>query len=374
MRRPQKRRRPHPWRKPPSRAPDPPGGKRWAWDFSPLGPDVASSSSLALDGQDPRRPWPPYDRLRARRSTALPAGQPMREIRLTLDGDMERYVWLMNNKPLSERDDILIRRGESLRLILINRTMMHHPMHLHGHFFRVVNGQGDRAPLKHTVDVAPMSTTVIEFAADQPGDWFFHCHLLYHMMAGMARLVHYQDFAPPPAVAAIRPGLYQETWYPRVEASLLSNMSEGLLRLSDTRHLLTATWEAGWQRVSRTEWESVVTWDYSLDRFKSLFLGGDLLGEGGDLDKTRAVAGLRYLLPLNLESRAWLDSDLGGRLALEKKWALTPRLSLLGEVEYDTHTRWEGSAGLAYMLTGNFSLAGGWHSEYGWGAGLQVEF
>ena len=115
----------------------------------------------------------------------------MREVRLTLDGDMERYVWFLNNKALSESDDILVREGEVVRFILINRTMMHHPMHLHGHFFRVVNGQGDRSPLKHTVDVAPMSTTVIEFDADERGDWFFHCHLLYHMKNGMARVVHY---------------------------------------------------------------------------------------------------------------------------------------------------------------------------------------
>jgi hypothetical protein len=55
--------------------------------------------------------------------------------------------------------------------------MMHHPMHLHGHFFRVINGHGEYSPLKHTVDVAPMSTTVIEFYGDEVGDWFFHCRL-----------------------------------------------------------------------------------------------------------------------------------------------------------------------------------------------------
>ena len=79
---------------------------------------------------------------------------------------------------------------------MINRTMMHHPMHLHGLFFRVINGRGNRAPLKHTVDVAPMTTTVLKFMADEPGDWFFHCHLLYHMMSGMARVVEYESFNP----------------------------------------------------------------------------------------------------------------------------------------------------------------------------------
>ena len=150
-----------------------------ASDFSWMGADASSASELALDGMDARRPRPPYALLRAAQSTARDPARPVREIRLTLDGEMERYVWFLNNTALSERDDILVREGKIVRFILINRTMMHHPMHLHGHFFRVVNGQGDRSPLKHTVDVSPTSTTVIEFDAVERGDWFFHCHLLY---------------------------------------------------------------------------------------------------------------------------------------------------------------------------------------------------
>ena len=86
---------------------------------------------------DSRRPWPPYDQLRATEPTAFSEGKPVREIRLTLDGDMDRFVWFINNKPLAESDVICIRQGEVVRFIMINRTMMHHPMHLHGHFFRV---------------------------------------------------------------------------------------------------------------------------------------------------------------------------------------------------------------------------------------------
>lgn len=142
---------------------------------------------------DASRPWAPYAQLRATRSTALSAGKSVREIRLTLDGDMERYVWFLNNTALSESESIRIRKDEVVRFIMINRTMMHNPMHLHGHFFRVMNGEDEFAPLKHTVDVEPMSTTVIEFEANELGDWFFHCHLLYHMKAGMARVVHYEE-------------------------------------------------------------------------------------------------------------------------------------------------------------------------------------
>ncbi|MFH2124985.1 MAG: multicopper oxidase domain-containing protein [Pseudomonadota bacterium] len=352
----------------------PPSGTRWAYQFAPLAGDVASSPSLAHDGMDPRRPWPPYAELKATHSTAFDPQRKVRTIRLTLDGDMERYVWLLDNKPLSEQDDILIKQGEVVRFIMINRTMMHHPMHLHGHFFRVVNGQGDYAPLKHTVDVAPMSTTVIEFDANEKGDWFFHCHLLYHMKAGMARLVHYEHYAPPPEVQAIRPKLYEESWYFQFKADFLSNMSEGFIQLSDTRHLFTADWEVGWQDVDQTEWESVATWDYYLDRFKSVFIGADNLGHNSKLEKTRGVAGLRYLLPFNIGSRTWLDTDLGLRITLDKEFRLTPRLALFGEVQYDTHDLWEGEAGLSYMINGNVSLIAKWHSEYGWGGGLRVSF
>lgn len=119
-------------------SPGKPGETRGTW-LGLLAADVSSRAPLAADGMDPERPGPRYDRLRALQPTAFDPARPVREIRLTLDGDMERYVWFLNNKPLSESDSIEIRRDEVVRFILINRTMMHHPMHLHGHFFRVLN-------------------------------------------------------------------------------------------------------------------------------------------------------------------------------------------------------------------------------------------
>jgi FtsP/CotA-like multicopper oxidase with cupredoxin domain len=236
-------------------------GKKYGTDLGFLAADVSASKNLAVDGVDPSRPWPPYAKLRAIKPTAFSKEKAVREIRLTLDGDMERYVWFLNNKPLSESDSIRIREGEVARFIMINRTMMHHPMHLHGHFFRVINGQGDYAPLKHTVNVAPMSTTVIEFDANEFGDWFFHCHLLYHMKSGMARVVHYEGFTLDPQLAEVRPKLYKDSWYFWGQADVLSNMTEGFLMLSNTRNILTAEWEVGWQEVDDTEWEGIFTYD-----------------------------------------------------------------------------------------------------------------
>ena len=349
-------------------------GKKYGLDFRPLAADVSSSKNLAVDGMDSRRPWPPYDKLRAVRPTAFARGKPVREVRLTLDGDMERYVWFINNKPLSESDVVRIRAGEVVRFIMINRTMMHHPMHLHGHFFRVINGQGDYSPLKHTVDVAPMSTTVIEFEASEVGDWFFHCHLLYHMKSGMARVVHYEDFTLTPQLAAVRPRLYRENWYFFGRANALSNMSTGLLVFSNTRNILSVDWEVGWQKVDQTEWETILTWDSSINRFLTIFAGADLEGAGDVLETSRGVFGIRYVLPLNIEFRAWVDTDGGGRFNLGKVLELTPRLGLFGETQYDTHERWEHRAGLAYTVHKSFSLVGQWHSDYGWGGGLQIRF
>ncbi len=349
-------------------------GKKYGSDFGFLAADVSASKNLVTDGMDPRRPWPPYAKLRSIKPTAFPADKPVREIRLTLDGDMDRYVWFLNKKPLSESDSIRIREGEVARFIMINRTMMHHPMHLHGHFFRVVNVQGDHAPLKHTVDVAPMSTTVIEFDANEVGDWFFHCHLLYHMKSGMARMVHYENFSVNPQIEAIRPNLYKDSWYFWGQADILSNMIEGFLTFSNTRNILTAEWEVGWQQVDETEWEGIFTWGRYINRFSNIFAGANSMGKEEVHDKIRGVLGFQYLLPLNLESRVWVDSDGGARFNLDKKFELTPRLILLSEVQYDTHDLWEGSVGLNYTFHKNFSFSALWHSEYNWGAGMQIRF
>ncbi|MDW7772244.1 MAG: multicopper oxidase domain-containing protein [Desulfobulbaceae bacterium] len=349
-------------------------GKKYGRNFGFMAADISSAGKLAPDGMSDERPWPPYAELKALKPTSFAAGRTVREIRLTLDGDMERFVWMLNNRTLSESDFIRIRKGEVVRFIMINRTMMHHPMHLHGHFFRVLSGQGDFAPLKHTVDVAPMSTTIIEFDANEVGDWFFHCHFLYHMEAGMARVVHYQGFNADPETAAVRPNLYKDHWFSWGEAAILTNMTEGMLTLSSTRNILSASWEIGWEDVDATEWEGIFTWERYFNRFFTIFAGVNLQGEGSSGEDTRGIAGFHYLLPLSLESRFWVDTDGGFRVSLDKSLELTPRFSFVGEVEYDSHDKWEGKVELAYLINKNFSLAALWHSEYSWGAGVQLRF
>ncbi len=339
-----------------------------------LAEDVSSKAPLAADGMSPERPWPPYDKLRAVQPTAFDPDKPVREIRMTLDGDMERYVWFLNNKPLSAADHIEIKRGEVVRFIMINRTMMHHPMHLHGHFFRVLNAQDEYSPLKHTVDVAPMTTTVIEFAAEEFGDWFFHCHLLYHMESGMARLVHYHDFTPDAATAAVRQHLYHDPFHLYGRVDLMSPMAHGAVVYANTRHIFSAEWQVGWQRVDDLHWEVTPAYDYYLNRFASVFTGIDLEGAGNHVEKHEGIFGLRYLLPLNIASRAWVDTAGEFQFAVSKHLELTPRLAVFSEAEYDTGERWEIRAGATCLLAKHFSLIGQWHSRFGWGGGLRWQF
>jgi hypothetical protein len=282
-----------------------PAAPRSTW-LGLLAEDVSSQAPLAVDGMSPERPGPPYDKLRALKPTTFDVHKPVREIRFTLDGDMERYVWFLNNKPLSETDHIEIKRDEIVRFIMINRTMMHHPMHLHGHFFRVLNAQGDYSPLKHTVDVAPMTTTVIEFAAEEFGDWFFHCHLLYHMESGMARVVHYQGFTPDPATAAVRDQLYHDPFYLYGRVDAMSQMTQGALVYANSRHIFSAEWQAGWQHVDDREWEIVPTYDYYLNRFASVFAGVDLEAAGQNhLHLPDAPGSASRIIPAIAPSAAW---------------------------------------------------------------------
>ncbi|HYC95492.1 MAG TPA: copper resistance system multicopper oxidase [Sphingomicrobium sp.] len=115
---------------------------------------------------------------------------PTRRVDIHLTGNMERFMWSMDGEKLSENPEpYRFARDERVRLRLINDTMMTHPMHLHGHFFEIVNGNAGHQPLKHTVRVSPGGFIDLDLTADAPGDWAFHCHLLYHMHAGMMRVV-----------------------------------------------------------------------------------------------------------------------------------------------------------------------------------------
>ncbi len=129
-----------------------------------------------------------YAMLRAREPGADPR-PPSREITLHLTGNMQRYMWGFDGKKFSQAEPIRLKRGERVRFTLVNDTMMEHPIHLHGLWSELENGQGEHRPYKHTVIVKPGEKLSYLVTADTPGAWAYHCHLLYHMEMGMFRTV-----------------------------------------------------------------------------------------------------------------------------------------------------------------------------------------
>lgn len=115
---------------------------------------------------------------------------PSRSLELHLTGNMERFMWSFDGEKFSEiTEPIPFRRNERVRITLVNDSMMSHPIHIHGHFFELLTGSHGKRPRKHTVNVLPGGKVTFDMTADAPGDWAFHCHMLYHMHAGMFRVL-----------------------------------------------------------------------------------------------------------------------------------------------------------------------------------------
>lgn len=353
--------------------------------------------NLALEEQedDPRaslnlpRPGSPYRVLRSVNDTSLPAKLPRREITLHLTGDMNRYVWSFDGKTIAEQPYITIKRGEVIELELINDTMMHHPIHLHGHFFRLLMRQGKYSPLKHTVDVPPMTKRTVEFEANEHHDWMFHCHILYHMMSGMARVFRYEGdnvgaFARTqshePRSLATAPTMHHaalgehahDMSYVWGAASVQSHMSDGLITLMHPKNDLLLSWEVGWEGVDETEYEVDALYQRYFNPNFQAFAGARLTNDADA--ENRAVAGINYRLPLMLWAAASIDSEGDARLTLSKRLQLTPRLGLFGRVEYDTNTQYEWTTGADFTLTRRTSLITQYHSQFGFGAGVLIRF
>jgi hypothetical protein len=338
---------------------------------------------LALEEKEPspraslllERPGSPYRLLKAKQDTSFPAQLPRRQIKLSLTGDMNRYVWSFDGKTMAQQPYIDIRRGEVIQLELVNDSMMHHPIHLHGHFFRVLMDHGRYSPLKHTIDVPPMASRTVEFLADDAGHWMFHCHILYHMMSGMARVFRYVDEPEErPTMAAMdRLGEHgRDMSYLWGAAMLQTNMTEGTLTWMNPKNDLMLTWEAGWDQPHDIEYELDLLYQRYFDMNLQAFAGWRWSNQIGTTD--RAVAGVTYRLPLMIWANASLDSEGDARITLSKRLQLTPRLGVWGEAFFDTGTQWEWSVGADYTLTRTLSLSASHHSDHGSGVGLLIRF
>ena len=331
-----------------------------------------------------------YAMLKATDKTTLPKDAPVKELRFELTGNMNRYVWSLDNKVVSETDKILIKKGENIRITLYNGSMMRHPMHLHGHDFRIINGQEEFAPLKNVMDLMPMETNIIEFNANVEGDWFFHCHILYHMMAGMGRVFTYENQAPNPLIP--NPKLAQRklfaddrAFHIMAENDFATNGNDGMAMIQNTRWSLGAEWRLGYNDMHGYEAEFHLGRYIGKMQWLMPFIGFDwryrkmngeiesnIFGQENTKDK-RAVlsAGVNYTLPMLVIAQAEVFQDGNVRFQLMREdIPISKRLRMGFMVNTDT----EFMLDARYILKRNLSVRTHYDSDIGFGLGLNLNY
>ncbi len=268
--------------------------------------------------------------------------------------------------------------------------MMRHPMHLHGHDFRIINGQGDYAPLKNVMDIMPMETNVIEFNANVEGDWFFHCHILYHMMAGMGRIFTYENQEPNPLIP--NPKLAQRKLYAddrafhiMAENDFATNGNDGMAMIQNTRWSLGAEWRLGYNDMHGYEAEFHLGRYIGKMQWFMPFVGFDwryrdmegkveknMFGQKNTKDH-RAVlsAGFAYTLPMLVQFQTEVFQDGNLRLQLMREdIPISKRLRMGFMVNTDTEYMLEAR----YILKRNLSLRTHYDSDMGFGVGLNLNY
>jgi CopA family copper-resistance protein len=335
-----------------------------------------------------------YAMLKSPYNTSLPKDAPVKELKFVLTGNMNRYVWSMDNKVVSETDRIMIKKGENIRMIIYNNSMMRHPMHLHGHDFRVVNGQGDNAPLKNIIDIMPMETDTLEFNANVEGDWFFHCHILYHMMSGMGRVFRYENQAPNPLIQ--NPKLAQRQLFAddkrfhfMIENDVASNGNDGMAMLQSTRWSIGTEWRLGYHNEHGYETETHIgrymgkmqwlmpfigfDWRYrKLEGNDKLFGEKNLFGQTNTKDSRQLLSlGVDYTLPMLVKLQAEVYHDGNVRLQLMREdIPLAKRLRMSFMVNTDK----EYMVGGKYILSRFWALSSHYDSDMGFGAGVTFAY
>ncbi len=336
-----------------------------------------------------------YTMLKAPEKTILPDG-PLKVLEFDLTGNMNRYVWSLNNKVVSESDKILIKKGENVRIILYNNSMMRHPMHLHGHDFRLLNGQGDYSPMKNIIDIMPMERDTIEFNANVYGDWFFHCHILYHMMSGMGRVFTYENQPanpeiPDPKLAKRKLFADDRMFHLMGRVGIESNGSDGEAMLANTRWKASTLWHLGYHDMHGYESETMIgrylgrmQWWYPYVGFdyhfkmeggpKNLFGSEEKNWFGQTSNKNNrktVIAGIAYTLPMLFVADLRVDGNGKFRFQFGREDVpVTKRLRFNLMINTDK----EYMAGLRYIATKYISLSSHYDSDMGLGAGLTFTY
>lgn len=363
-------------------------------------PEITGEATSKQDHKDPNRynanalsdiVTLNYAMLQSPYITNLPKNAPVKELRFELTGNMNRYVWSLDNKVVSEADKILIKKGENVRLILHNGSMMRHPMHLHGHDFRLLNGKGANAPLKNIVDIMPMETDTLEFYANVEGDWFFHCHILYHMMSGMGRVLSYENQAPNPLIP--NPRLARRKLFAddrqmhfMFQNDFANNGNDGEMMFQNTRWSVGSEWRLGYNDMHGYETETHIGRYIGKMQWLMPFIGFDwryrkmgideheknLFGQSSTKDNRSVFsAGVNYTLPMLVRLQAELFTDGIVRLQLMREdIPVTKRLRFAFMVNTDK----EYMAGLNYILNRYFSVRAHYDSDMGTGLGLSFNY
>ncbi|MFV8359563.1 multicopper oxidase domain-containing protein [Flavobacterium sp. LS1P3] len=332
-----------------------------------------------------------YAMLKSPIKTTLPKDAPVKELRFELSGNMNRYVWSLDNKVVSEADKILIKKGENVRIVLFNGSMMRHPMHLHGHDFRVLNGKEAYAPLKNIIDIMPMETDTIEFNANVKGDWFFHCHILYHMMAGMGRVFSYENQEPNPLIP--NPKLAQRklfaddrAFHVMAENDFATNGNDGMLMIQNTRWSIGTEWRLGYndhhgyetethigRYIGKMQWlMPFIGFDWRYRKMEMGEMEENLFGQANTKDN-RAVfsAGVEYTLPMLIKAQAEVFTDGNFRLQFER---MDIPVSKRLRMNLMWNTDKEYMAGLRYIVKRNFGITTHYDSDMGMGFGLSLNY
>lgn len=332
-----------------------------------------------------------YAMLKSPTKTTLPKDAPVKELRFELSGNMNRYVWSLDNKVVSETDKILIKKGENVRIVLRNGSMMRHPMHLHGHDFRVINGQGDYAPLKNTIDIMPMETDTLEFNANTSGDWFFHCHILYHMMAGMGRVFSYENSPanpeiPNPKLAQRKLFADDRAFHLMAENDFATNGNDGMAMLGNTRWSIGTEWRLGYndhhgyetethigRYIGKMQWiMPFVGFDWRYRKMEEGEMEENLFGQTNTKDN-RAVfsAGVEYTLPMLIKAQAEVFTDGNFRLQFER---MDIPVSKRLRMNLMWNTDKEYMAGLRYIVKKNIGITTHYDSDMGLGFGVSLNY
>lgn len=323
------------------------------------------------------------DEIRAREGSGFPKGAAVHELKLVLGGDMSRYVWHINGKAMHEDMNLDVKEGERIRILFENTTMMHHPMHLHGHFFRVVTEAGEYSPYKHTVDVPPHGSRVIEFLATEPGRWMLHCHNLFHMKSGMGRLVNYISYESHPNLSHEQmkddPHM-RDDWYAYSLAEAASNHAQAHFRLSQTWNELDARVEG--RNTTGKNFSLSEPWEVEGDLLYRRWFGNYLNLVGGatlfDHDAS-AAAGAAYRLPFLIEAQLLVTHRGKFRLDLEKRFQWTS--ALFSDVDFTWRPNQSHSlgSGAEWEVTLMYGPAWSWAAglmltDNSVGAGVQIRF